>query len=220
MHSLAFDNLAKGFDHNNGVGAHTLHQNTGFRNGKWNFSFYDQPVNGNHDFRNNLSHLGQGGTNFIIATSVQVSNSWQIATATAADFISLDAALAVAPRTADGSLPDNGFARLASGSQFIDRGIEVGLPFTGAAPDLGAYENAAAIPPQGPLIISSAVWSNGSFQFTTSGLSAHGPIVVHASSNLANWAPIFTNPPVNGTWQFTDSNAIASPQRFYQTEEK
>ena len=219
IRSVAFDNRAKGFDHNNGVGAHWLHQNTGFRNGKWNFSFYDQPVNGNHDFRNNLSYLGQGGTNFIIATSVQVSNSWPAYTATAGDFVTLDAALATAARNPDGALPDNGFARLASGSQFIDRGINLGLPFDGAAPDLGAFEVTAAAP-QGPLTISTPALINGNFQFTTSGLTAHGNVIVHSSTNLTHWQPIFTNPPVTGAWQFIDSNAAAHPQRYYRTEEK
>lgn len=218
--SAAFDNTSKGFDHNNGVGAHTLHNNTGFRNGKWNFSFYDQPVNGNHDFRNNLSYLGSGGTNYIIATSVQVSNSWQGFTPVAGDFASLDATLALAPRNADYSLPDNAFARLTTGSQFVDQGINVGMPFNGAAPDLGAFEYSAAAPPHGPLTLSAPAWSNGLFQFTTGGLTAHGDIIVHASNDLTTWTPIHTNPPVSGSWLFTDSNSVTTPKRFYRTEEK
>ena len=46
---------------------------------------------------------------------------------------------AAAPRQPDGSLPA-GFARLVSGSDLIDKGLDVGLPFNGSAPDLGAYE--------------------------------------------------------------------------------
>jgi hypothetical protein len=33
---------------------------------------------------------------------------------------------------------------LAAGSKLIDKGTNVGLPFTGAAPDLGAFEYGAA----------------------------------------------------------------------------
>ena len=37
-------------------------------------------------------------------------------------------------RQADGSLPNNGFARLVAGSDLIDKGVDVGLPFNGSAP--------------------------------------------------------------------------------------
>jgi len=45
------------------------------------------------------------------------------------------------PRSPDGSLPILEFLRLRDGSQLIDRGTDVGLPYNGSAPDLGAYEN-------------------------------------------------------------------------------
>ena len=32
------------------------------------------------------------------------------------------------------------FMKLAEGSELIDAGIDVGLPFLGKAPDLGAFE--------------------------------------------------------------------------------
>jgi hypothetical protein len=73
--------------------------------------------------------------------STQENNTWNLGlVATEEDFISLTAADAAAPRQADGSLPNNGFARLKPGSKLIDRGVNVGLPFTGSAPDLGPYE--------------------------------------------------------------------------------
>jgi hypothetical protein len=69
------------------------------------------------------------------------NNSWQLpVTADAQDFASLAETLALAPRQADGSLPMNDFARLVEGSDLIDKGVDVGLPFTGTAPDLGAFE--------------------------------------------------------------------------------
>jgi hypothetical protein len=77
----------------------------------------------------------------ITGTSVQMNNSWNLpVSVTVGDFVSVLAADAVAPRQPDGSLPDNGFARLVSGSDLIDKGVDVGLPFTGNSPDLGAYE--------------------------------------------------------------------------------
>ena len=43
-------------------------------------------------------------------------------------------------RNEDGSLPNIDFMKLVSGSDLIDKGINVGLPYNGAAPDLGAFE--------------------------------------------------------------------------------
>ena len=44
------------------------------------------------------------------------------------------------PRKADGSLPDVDFLKLKKGSRAIDKGENIGLPFAGDAPDLGAFE--------------------------------------------------------------------------------
>ena len=44
------------------------------------------------------------------------------------------------PRKADGSLPDVDFLKLKEGSRAIDKGEDVGFPFAGDAPDLGAFE--------------------------------------------------------------------------------
>jgi hypothetical protein len=53
---------------------------------------------------------------------------------------------AVGPRQADGSLPAIDFLKLAPGSHLIDAGVDVGLPYNGAAPDLGWFENGAPSP--------------------------------------------------------------------------
>ena len=44
------------------------------------------------------------------------------------------------PRNADGSLPNVDFLKLKEGSRAIDKGEDLGFPFAGEAPDLGAYE--------------------------------------------------------------------------------
>ena len=44
------------------------------------------------------------------------------------------------PRNADGSLPNVGFLKLKKGSRAIDKGEDLGFPFVGKAPDLGAFE--------------------------------------------------------------------------------
>jgi hypothetical protein len=47
-------------------------------------------------------------------------------------------------RQADGSLPVLPFLRPAAGSHLIDKGQDIGFDFTGAAPDLGAFEYGAS----------------------------------------------------------------------------
>jgi hypothetical protein len=44
------------------------------------------------------------------------------------------------PRKADGSLPDVDFLKLKKGSRAMDKGENIGFPFAGDAPDLGAFE--------------------------------------------------------------------------------
>lgn len=57
------------------------------------------------------------------------------------DFVQLkDHSQLTAPRQADGSLPEITFLHLARQSKLIDAGVDVGLPFEGDAPDIGAFE--------------------------------------------------------------------------------
>ena len=77
---------------------------------------------------------------------------------TDADFISLDASQLKHPRKPDGSLPDITFLKLAAGSDLIDAGIDVGLPFSGSAPDLGYAEYGSVPPtPAVPTFVSAAI---------------------------------------------------------------
>jgi hypothetical protein len=72
---------------------------------------------------------------------IQESNSWNGGFSVSPDdFISLDTTGVSTPRQAGGSLPDIPFARLAPGSDLIDAGVDVGLPYLGIKPDLGCFE--------------------------------------------------------------------------------
>lgn len=134
---LAFDNPVKGFDQNNNTGGITIYNSTGFQNGT-NFALGGTLNAGQqHVLKNNVS-LGSTDT---IANASQQNNSWNSGfSASGSDFLSVDIALGSRTRPNDGSLPQNDFLRLAPGSTLIDRGVDVGLPFLGAAPDLGAFE--------------------------------------------------------------------------------
>jgi hypothetical protein len=219
--SVAFGNRSKGFDHNNGDAGQTMVNCTSYNNGAANYSFYETPSKGPrlYNLLINCVSLGGGMLTNLAANTVAFSNSWQIATVTAADFASLDTSMATNARAADFSLPTNNLFRLVAGSDLLDRGLNVGLPFNGAAPDLGAFEFVPAIAPR-LIHLTPAGWSNGSFHLDVSGLTAHGPVVVHAATNWNQWTPIYTSPPVTGIMSFTDTSASLHPQRFYRIEEQ
>jgi uncharacterized protein (DUF2141 family)/signal peptidase I len=94
--------------------------------------------------KNSISYKNEYGDVFIHdgALYTHDHNSWDIPiTLTDADFVSLDSTGISGPRKPDGSLPDlNGFLKLKAGSKAVDAGVDVGLPYFGKAPDLGAYE--------------------------------------------------------------------------------
>jgi len=109
-----------------------------------------------HIMRNNIAFPNKN--EYITGYGVDTAfNSWDLnITPAAKDFLSITdttvggtgqdietTSLALGPRKADGSLPDVDFMKLAAGSAMIDKGTNVGLPFVGAAPDLGAYEYGA-----------------------------------------------------------------------------
>jgi hypothetical protein len=89
-------------------------------------------------YRNNLLYKNYNSLNGVQSDSY---NNWNLSvTVTDADFVSLDVSQLLRPRKADGSLPDITFGHLVAGSDLIDKGVNVGLPYSGSAPDLGAFE--------------------------------------------------------------------------------
>jgi hypothetical protein len=134
---VAFGNRVKGFDQNNNPGGLTIYSCTSYDNGA-NFGL-GNPVNAGqeHVLKNNIS-LGSIDT---IANASQQNNSWNAGfSVSAPDFVSLEPSPAVIGRNPDGTWPRTDLFRLVQGSQLIDVGIDVGLPFTGSTPDLGAFE--------------------------------------------------------------------------------
>jgi hypothetical protein len=89
--------------------------------------------------RNNISFAG-GAEDFFGFYVNHAFNSWNGSTISSADFLSLDSSANLGARKADGSLPDSDFLKLAPTSQLVNAGVSLGLPFNGAAPDVGAYE--------------------------------------------------------------------------------
>ncbi len=140
INCVAFDNKGKGFDQNNNVGSMTLYNCTGYHNLTANYRI-QRPLNPDQALtvKNCVSYAGavQLGS-----FAVQETNSWLPPfVVTEDDFLSLNSDSASAPRLADGSLPKISFLHLAQGSDLIDAGTDLGYPYYGAAPDLGAFES-------------------------------------------------------------------------------
>lgn len=135
---VAFDNTAtgRGFDENNNTAGQTLYNCTAFRNKGANFKFDNDVVQGQHVFKNCISFEG----NVSIKSGIQGKNSWQGFNVSDKDFISTDTTGVLTPRNNDGTLPRSNFLRLSPNSSLIDMGADVGIPFKGKAPDLGAFE--------------------------------------------------------------------------------
>jgi hypothetical protein len=143
--SVAFDNKVSGFYANHHPLALDFFNNTAFGNGI-DFNMLGIAPDGAPLYlgrlRNNLA-VGTGADKAAlkVAGADSASNSWDLGLASApGDFDSVSLAGWDAPRQADGSLPDLPNFHPRRGSALIDKGVDVGLPFKGAAPDLGAFE--------------------------------------------------------------------------------
>jgi hypothetical protein len=94
-------------------------------------------------YANNLAYKNEKSDAHSVRSQAfnQKNNSWNLSlTITDNDFLSLDWTELKKPRKADGSLPDIDFLKPVKESPLLNAGIDVGLPFSGAAPDLGAFE--------------------------------------------------------------------------------
>jgi uncharacterized repeat protein (TIGR02059 family) len=168
-----YNNLELGRDNNARYFNNTAYRNHG--------GFFDMPLNtssrgletrNNISFYNRSSDYSQVGI-YRPSVYVESNNTWKstqqvndwpgwiknpAVTVTDADFISLDASQLKYPRKPDGSLPDITFLKLAAGSDLIDAGIDVGLPYSGSAPDLGYAEYGSVPPtPSVPTFVSASI---------------------------------------------------------------
>lgn len=138
MNSIAVGNKFDGFDHNSNRGEVTLYNCSAYDNGR-NYSFGSTNPLAKLTIKNS-NVLGDVGS--LNATSVDITNnSWMDGIVTThEDFESINYEELTGPRKEDGSLPDVSFFHLKADSDLIDKGVNVGLPFNGSAPDLGAFE--------------------------------------------------------------------------------
>jgi hypothetical protein len=137
VNSLSWGNFgANGFEDNNNTGGLTLLNNVAYKNKGAGFETINVTK---HIVKNNISLLN-GRVADILTGSDESNNSWNGLSVSEADFLSVDDSVAVGDRQPDGSLPATDFLHLKPSSALVDKGKDVGLPFLGTAPDLGAYE--------------------------------------------------------------------------------
>ncbi len=137
---IAFGNRSQGFYANHHPGGLDFLNNVAFRN-PTNYNMLTDTTS-DHHLHNNIA-MASGTVISNMVGGTQTSNSWTVmpaVTVNSMDFMSVMESEAQAPRQADGSLPNVGFMRLVAGSDLIDKGEDVGLPFSGARPDLGPFE--------------------------------------------------------------------------------
>lgn len=159
---VSFENVGTGYSEN--MLAEFSHQMqflncVSYGNGNDGFGFgVGRSVGIAHIFRNNLAYNNNqfaSGADWVydgepdnisnnywasVYNEINYGNVMDPVSVNASDFESVSSAGAAGPRQADGSLPDLPFLHLAAGSDLIDRGVDVGLPYSGSSPDVGAYE--------------------------------------------------------------------------------
>ncbi|WP_434044051.1 MULTISPECIES: right-handed parallel beta-helix repeat-containing protein [Sorangium] len=147
--NVAWKNKAAGFYANHSSGGNTWLNNTAYRNGTQYNMLASPPDDSSqtiiltgalaHEMRNNIGFPNKNSNMGGVDTAF---NTWDLnITETSSAFESTSDAGCTGPREADGSIPSVCvFMKLKTGSALIDKGTDVGLPFVGSAPDLGAHE--------------------------------------------------------------------------------
>jgi hypothetical protein len=152
QNNVAWKNKDSGFYANHSTGGNTWYNNTSYMNGtQYNMLASSFDSSGNvtgtitlsgakaHIMRNNIGfpnrNANMGGVDTMF-------NTWDLNIAEAStDFASTSDTGCTGARDANGGMPSAcTFMHLKAGSPLIDKGTNVGLPYVGSAPDLGAYE--------------------------------------------------------------------------------
>ncbi len=140
--SVAFNNRASGFYANHHTVADDFFNNTSYGNHP-DYNMLGINASGAAvglgNLRTNIAYTGTLTSN--MSGTSAAYNSWNLSvTLSNAQFQSVSTSGWDAARQADGSLPVLPNLRLAANSTLIDKGTNVGLPYKGRAPDLGAFE--------------------------------------------------------------------------------
>jgi hypothetical protein len=140
--SVAFDNGAAGVYTNHHTVANDYYNDTSYDNHP-DYNLLGVAPNGSAIglgiLRNDIAYGGSLLANS--AGSNAAYDSWDVGvTMSNSQFVSVSTTGWDAPRQAGGALPVLPYLHLAPTSTLIDKGVNVGLPYNGKAPDLGAFE--------------------------------------------------------------------------------
>ena len=139
--NLSFSNRSFGITQNSALCKMFICNNIVYDNK--DIGIYFSPAWGDaaHIIRNNIAYKNLKDVFIGIMLPVIDHNSWQLSTQLSdTDFLSVDWTQVVRPRKDDGSLPDIDFLFPSTQSRLIDAGIDIGFPYWGEAPDIGAFE--------------------------------------------------------------------------------
>lgn len=201
INSIAFDNRVKGFDQNNNRGTMLIYNGSAYRNGT-NYSI-PSVINGDEKAEI-INSVAVGAKGNLASFVVEKTNSWMSSfTVTDGDFLSLDTTGVRGPRNADGSLPVISFLRLAAGSDLINAGTDIGLPYTGSAPDLGAFQYTAVLPVELTAFSAEANGKSVVLRWSTASETNNLGFEVQVSSGTSN--TFYTKGFVKGTGTTTES---------------
>lgn len=169
--------------------------------------------NGAHVFRNMVS-FGNGSKDVEVSSasssltcsygtaSSDASSGWTN-NASSADFVSVAGTGIAGSRDFSGNLPTITFLHLTTGSDLIDTGTNVGLPYVGSAPDRGAFEFGAsggnASPTANAGIDQSIMLPTTSVSLTGSGSDSDGTIVSYAWSQISGTSATISSPSSQNT---------------------
>ncbi len=120
LNSISYGNKAFGFDYTDG-NKHEMYNNWEYGNNTENVDYPevdpDLTLSSHNSWDNTIN--------------IEISSD---------DFVSMNDANVFGQRLADGSYPDSTFLWLVAGSDLIDAGMDVGLPYFGSAIDINAFE--------------------------------------------------------------------------------
>jgi hypothetical protein len=138
FNSIAALNKAVGFDQNSANVDMTLCNNVAYGNEGSGYGLGE--FKNILIIRNNISY-NNGWTDAFCSTAIHDHNSWDSGIViTDADFENLDTDELLKERNELGNLPIINFLHAVPLSDLINSGIDVGLPYSGLAPDIGPFE--------------------------------------------------------------------------------
>ena len=159
---VAYSNHSMGFDQNDALCGMEFFNNISYLNGTNGYKIFYSTIQ--CIVKNNISYNNGPLATVFTDESILENNTFlhdgninPSYLVSDEDFSNLDGTQLARARKADGSLPDIDFLHLNPESDLVDRGVDVGLPYAGDAPDLGAFELYTGAAAPVPVYVNSVI---------------------------------------------------------------